>query len=61
MPIYEIENTDTGEIFEVMMKIDDKEKMMQKNPHFRQVPQAPNINKGGVLSLIHISEPTRPY
>ena len=25
MPIYEIENTETGEIFEVMMKIDDKD------------------------------------
>lgn len=48
MPIYEIENTETGEIFEVMMKISDKEGMLQKNPHFRQVPQAPNINKGGV-------------
>ena len=28
MPLYEIENTETGEIFEVMMKIDDKEKML---------------------------------
>ena len=31
MPLYEIENTETGEIFEVMMKIDDKEKMLQKS------------------------------
>ena len=48
MPIYEIENTDTGEIFEVMMKIDDKEKMMQKHPHFRQLPQSPKSIKHGV-------------
>ena len=48
MPLYEIENTETGEIFEVMMKIDDKEKMLQKNPHFKQIPSAPNINNGGV-------------
>ena len=48
MPIYEIENTETGEIFEVMMRIDDKEKMMKKNPHFRQVPSAPALNFGGV-------------
>ena len=37
MPIYEIENTETGEIFEVMMKIDDKDRMMKKNPHFRKL------------------------
>ena len=48
MPIYAIENTETGEIFEVMMKIDDKDRMMKKNPHFRQVPSAPNLNMGGV-------------
>tara|TARA_Y100000994_G_scaffold241348_1_gene237080 strand:- start:182 stop:490 length:309 start_codon:yes stop_codon:yes gene_type:complete len=48
MPIYEIENTENGEIFEIMMKISDKEKLLRNNPHFRQVPQAPNINKGGV-------------
>ena len=48
MPLYEIENTDTGEIFEIMMKISDKEGMLQKNPHFRQIPSAPNISKGGV-------------
>tara|TARA_B100000927_G_scaffold280198_1_gene264491 strand:- start:12380 stop:12700 length:321 start_codon:yes stop_codon:yes gene_type:complete len=48
VPIYEIENTETGEIFEVMMKIDAKEKMMEKNPHFRQVPSAPALNFGGV-------------
>ena len=56
MPIYEIENTENGEIFEIMMKISDKERLLQKNPHFRQVPSAPNLNFGGVgdLSLIHI-------
>ena len=48
MPIYEIENTETGEIFEIMMKIGDKERLLRKNTHFRQVPSAPNLNFGGV-------------
>ncbi len=48
MPIYTIENTETGEIFDIMLKIADKEKVLQSNPHWRQVPTAPNINKGGV-------------
>ena len=48
MPIYEIENTETGEIFEILMKISDKERLLQKNPHFRQVPSAPALNFGGV-------------
>ena len=48
MPIYEIENTETGEIFEILMNISDKERLLQKNPRFRQVPSAPALNFGGV-------------
>ncbi len=48
MPIYTIENTENGEIFDIMLKIADKEKVLQSNPHWRQVPTAPHINKGGV-------------
>ena len=48
MPIYTIENTENGEVFDVLMKISDKERLLQKNPHFRQVPSAPNLNLGGV-------------
>jgi len=48
MPIYTIENTETGEVFDVMMKINDKESWLLKNPHCRQIPAAPNLNFGGV-------------
>jgi hypothetical protein len=48
MPIYTIENTENGEIFDIMLKIADKEKVLQSNPHWRQVPTAPNLNFGGV-------------
>ena len=46
MPLYEIENTENGEVFEVMMKIADKDKMLAKNPHFKQIIGAPNIVGG---------------
>jgi len=48
MPIYTIENTENGEVFDVLMKISDKEEWLKKNKHMRQIPTAPNINKGGV-------------
>ncbi|MED6337549.1 MAG: hypothetical protein VYC12_00835 [Candidatus Thermoplasmatota archaeon] len=48
MPIYTIENTENGEVFDVMMKIADKDSWLKRNPHCRQIPTAPNINKGGV-------------
>ena len=47
MPIYTIENTENGEIFDVMMKISDKEAWLKKNKHMKQIMTAP-------LSLIHI-------
>lgn len=48
MPIYTIENTETGEVFDIMLKLADRERILRNNPHWRQVPTAPNINKGGV-------------
>lgn len=48
MPIYTIENTENGEVFDVLMKIADKDAWLKRNPHCRQIPTAPNINKGGV-------------
>ena len=36
MPIYEFENTKTGEIFTEMMSIADMEKYVKKNKHIKQ-------------------------
>lgn len=48
MPIYTFENTESGEVFDMMMKISDKDKWLSKNKHMKQVITAPNLNFGGV-------------
>ena len=48
MPMYTFENTDTGEQFDMLMKIADKEKYLKKNSNIKQVITAPNLNFGGV-------------
>jgi len=37
VPIYQFENTETGEQFELFCKLADREKILEKNPHFRQL------------------------
>ena len=48
MPMYTFENTDTGEQFDLLMKIADKEKYLKKHSNIKQVITAPNLNFGGV-------------
>ena len=48
MPMYTFEDTDTGEQFDMLMKIADKEKYLKKNSNIKQVITAPNLNFGGV-------------
>lgn len=48
MPVYTFINNETGEEFDILMKIADKEAWLEKNPQCKQVISAPNINKGGV-------------
>jgi hypothetical protein len=44
MPKYTFENTETGEITEVSMRISEREKFIQDNPQLKQVfLSAPNI------------------
>lgn len=47
MPMYTFENTETGEQFDMLMKIADKEKYLSKNENIKQVITAPNLNFGG--------------
>ena len=47
MPMYTFENTESGEQFDMLMKIADKETWLKKNPHIKQVITAPSINFGG--------------
>lgn len=46
MPTYEFENTKTGEQFEDMMTISEKEEYLKKNPHINQIYTRLNIVSG---------------
>ena len=48
MPMYTFEDTDTGEQFDMLMKIADKEKYLKKSSNIKQIITAPNLNFGGV-------------
>jgi len=49
MPIYTFENTKTGEVFDEMMMIAEKEVYLKKNKHIRQMLTTINISKSGVM------------
>ena len=48
MRVYTFLNNETGEEFDLLMKIADREIYLEKHPNIQQVITAPNINKGGV-------------
>tara|TARA_B100000497_G_C7658740_1_gene396627 strand:- start:131 stop:367 length:237 start_codon:yes stop_codon:yes gene_type:complete len=53
MPIYTFENTETGEHFEEIMKMDDREKYLSDNPHIRQtITKAPALGDPHRMGVI---------
>ena len=46
MPTYNFLNTETGESFEAMMKIAEREIFLKENPHIQSIIMAPNIVSG---------------
>ena len=50
MPYYDFEDTETGEVFELNLKIAEKEDFLKANPNLKQVIGAPMI-VGGVDGL----------
>ena len=40
MPTYEFKNTDTGETFEKILKLSDREYYLKDNPHIQQIHTA---------------------
>tara|TARA_B100000925_G_scaffold233524_1_gene182082 strand:- start:610 stop:924 length:315 start_codon:yes stop_codon:yes gene_type:complete len=48
MPTYSFENTKTGEQFDDMMSISEKEAYLEKNPHIKQMISQINIVSGVV-------------
>jgi hypothetical protein len=46
MPTYEFLNTKTGEEFEVLMKISEREEYLKNNPHIQPIISAPALVTG---------------
>ena len=46
MPTYEFLNTETGEEFEVLMKISEREEFLKNNPHIQPILSAPALVSG---------------
>ena len=46
MPLYEFLDTDTGEKFEIMLKIAEREEFLKDNPNIKSVMSAPKIVSG---------------
>ena len=46
MPIYTFENTKTGEVYDDMMSIAEKEEFLKKNKHIEQKLTTINISSG---------------
>ena len=43
MPTYTLKDTDTGDVFDILLSIADKEQLLSENPQLTQVPTAPSI------------------
>lgn len=46
MPIYTFENTETNEVYDMLMKYDDKVKYLKKHPEIKERIGAPQIVGG---------------
>ena len=52
MPTYEFKNTETDEVFEKIMKYDDKVKYLKDNPHIQSHYTKMNIDYDGGKSVL---------
>tara|TARA_B100000927_G_C16186961_1_gene357755 strand:- start:61 stop:306 length:246 start_codon:yes stop_codon:yes gene_type:complete len=52
MPTYEFKNTETGEVFEKIMKYDDKVKFLEENPNIQSYYSKLNIDYDGGGSVL---------
>lgn len=55
MPLYDFVDTDTGEVFELMLKISEKDEFLKANPNLKQKVGAPMI-VGGVDGLRKVDD-----
>ena len=52
MPTYEFKDTKTDEVFEKIMKYEDKVKYLEKNPHIQSHYSTLNIDHDGGKSVL---------
>lgn len=52
MPTYEFKDTKTDEVFEKVMKYEDKEKYLEENPHIQSHYTTLNIDHDGGKSVL---------
>ena len=52
MPTYEFKNTETDEVFEKIMKYDDKVKFLEENPNIQSYYSKLNIDYDGGGSVL---------
>ena len=43
MPTYTIKDSETGDVFDILLSMADKDKLLSENPQLTQVPTAPSI------------------
>jgi len=55
MPLYDFEDTETGEVFELSLKIAEREDFLKANPQVKQIISAPMI-VGGVDGLRKVDD-----
>jgi hypothetical protein len=46
MPTYQFHDTETGESFETIMKISEREEFLKENPHIQPIMSAPALVSG---------------
>jgi len=53
MPMYSFHDTKTDEIYDMLMKIADRETYLKKNPHIKQIiTKAPSIGDAHRLGVV---------
>lgn len=53
MPTYQFLNTETGEEFEALMKISERDEYLKSNPHLQPIISAPALVTGVSVSKQH--------
>ena len=59
MPLYDFQDTETGEVFELQLKLSEREEFLKANPNVKQLLSAPRIVSGVDGCLLYTSPSPR--